>query len=172
MAVAGPDLVAKQGEILGRREHTGDQLPHAEEGVLQDQASDIPASLVLSNQLDAHRTTEALPVDDKLVSPRLDPVAQVVDGGLRIDHDATLVGLARRQAVATILKHEDVTPSIVDKHAGDGEAVANVARVPVEHEDGYVGVSPAPGAPYIKSGQLLAIIGRDDEFFIISNIEL
>lgn len=142
-AIAGPDLVAQIGEVLGRRHDAGNQLAHAKEGVLEDQAADVSAALVLGYEADAHGTAQALAVHDDAVATRLDTVTEVIEGGLGINVQAGLVGLARGDAVAAVLEHEDVAAGRGDQHAGYGQAVADVARVSVEHEHCHLGIGPA-----------------------------
>jgi hypothetical protein len=54
-AVTGPNLVAEVGEVFGGRHYARDELAHAQEGVLEDQAADVSAALVLGNKTDTNR---------------------------------------------------------------------------------------------------------------------
>ena len=171
-AVTGPDLVAQIGKVLGWGHDGRDELAHAEEGVLEDEAGDVSGGLVLGDEADADGAAEALPVDDDLVVPRLGAVAEIVEGGLGVGVEAGLVGSAGRDAVAAVLEHEHVAARGGDQHAGDGQAVADVARVAVEHEDRHVGVGPVARAPDVEGRQLLAIVGRDDELLVVLEVKL
>jgi len=169
--VARPDLMTEKGEILCRRHNAGDQFPHAEEGIFEDETANIPTGLVFSHEPHTNSTSKALAVDNILVVPSLDPVAQVVQSRLCINVQTRFVSLARREAVTTIFDHEDIATRRRDKHAGNGEAMADVTRIAVEHQDRDVGVGATAGASNVESREFLAIVGRDDQLFKVLKIK-
>jgi len=171
-AVGSPDLVAQISEILCRRDDAGYQLPHAEECILQDQATDIATVLVLGHELHTDSTAKALSIYDNFVVPRLGAIPKIVESRLSVDVKTRLVRLAGRNAIAAVLKHKDVAAHGVDEHAGNGQAVANVTCVAMEHEYRHVRIAPATGAANVKGREFLSIVGRDDEFLVISDVEL
>lgn len=170
--VAGPHLVAEQGEVAGGREDLGDELAHAEKGVLEHEAGNVAVLLVVGDEADGHGAAEALAVDDVAMGAGLGAVAQVVDGGLGVEDQSGLARLTRGAAVAAVLEHEDVAADHVAQHARNGQPVADVARVAVEHDHGHLGVFSAARAADVEGGQLLAIVRRDDQLLKVGEAKL
>jgi hypothetical protein len=164
--------VAEIGQVLGGRHNGRNQFTHAEESILENQAADVCASLILGNETDTDSATQTLPIHDDLVVPGLHPVAEIVERRLRVNVQARLVGLAGGDAVAAVFEHEDIATGGGDQHACNGQAMANVASVAVEHQHRHVRVRPAARAPDVEGRQFLAIVGRNDKLLVVSEVEL
>jgi len=149
-----------------------DQLSDAQEGVLEDQTRNVPVLLVLGNQIDGHRAAQALPVDDDLGVSRLDALADVVEPRLGIDVEARLVRRPRRQPVPAVLQHQHVAAQHLLEDLRDGDAVADVARVAVEHQHGDVPGAALVGGPDEEGIEGLAVGRRDLEVLVVLDAEL
>jgi len=73
-------------------------------------------------------------------------LADIVQTGLRIDHDSLFIRRARRQPVAAILQHENMAAQLALKNLRNGKAVANVAGVAMKHEDRHIACMLLVGA--------------------------
>lgn len=92
---------------------------------------------------------------------------QIVQSGLRINHQSSLVWAPRAVPVAAILEHEHATAHQLGHHLRDGDAVSDVACVAVEHQHrcwyGLRGVRCADEV----GRQLLAIGSGDLQVLIV-----
>lgn len=170
VGIRRPDLMTQQRQILGGRHDFRDQLAHAEEGVLENDTINVPPVLVLGDELHGDSTPQTLPVYDQLVVLRFGAVAQIVEGGLRIQVEARLVGFAGGQAVPPIFRHKDVASCHGNQHAGNWQAVANIPRIAVKHDYRDIRVAAAARASNVVGRELLAIVRRDDELLEILEI--
>jgi len=164
--------MAQIRQPFGWGHDTGNQFANAEERVLQNQARNIAPGLVLRHQPDSHGPSQALSIHNDLVIPRLGAIAQIIQRGLGVDVQARLVRGTGRDAVPPVLQHEDVAAGCRNQHAGDGQAVADVAGVAVEHEYRHLGVGAAARPADVEGGQLLAIVRRDDELLVVFEVVL
>lgn len=99
------------------------------------------------------------------------PLADVLKAGLGIDHEAFLIGVARRQAVAAVLQHENIAAQVLGKHFGNGQSVADVASIAVEHEDGDIAGALLVCADQ-EGAERLAVGGGDEQLLGIGDAKL
>lgn len=170
MGIRGPYLMTQQGQILGGRHNFRDQLAHAEKGVFENDTIDVSPVLVLGDELHGDSTPQTLPVYNQLVVLRFGAFAEIVEGGLRIEVEARLVGFAGGQAVPPIFRHKDVATRHGNQHAGNWQAVANIPRIAVKHDYRDIRVAAAARASNVVGRELLAIVRRDDELLEILEI--
>lgn len=150
----------------------GNQFPHAQKGVLQHQTHQPLVVLVLGHQLNAHGSAQALPVNHNIIIASLGASTQVLEGGLRVNHEAGLVRGSGRQAITTVFKHQHAAPDSLYEHARDGDAVADVSRVAVEHQDGDVPAHARLWGADEEGRELLAVGRRDHQLFEVADAEL
>lgn len=164
--------MAQVGQVLGRRDDRRDQGSHRQERILQDETDNITFTLVLGDELDANGSPQALAVDDQLVTSCLGSVPQVVEGSLRIQHQALLIGFACRQAIAAVLQHKHIAANVVDDHAGNWQSVADVACIAVEHYNSTIREPPVSGTPDVEGRELFAIVCGDHQFLEVLDAKL
>jgi hypothetical protein len=119
-----------------------------------------------------HTSTQALAVHDNFVVPRLGTITEVIECGLSVDVEARLVRLAGRDAVTTVFEHEDVAAACGDQHARNGQTVADVASVAMEHQHRHLRIGSTARTPDVEGRQLLPIVGWNDELLVVSEIKL
>lgn len=120
-------------ECLELKDIPGYQLAHAQESILQHQTNQSLVILVLCRQLNADRTSQTLAKNDNVMISSFCSFPQIIIGGLRVNHDATLVCRTSRKSIAPVFQHENVAAHLLNQHARDWQSVTYVARIAVEH---------------------------------------
>ena len=115
-----------------------DHLLYAEERILQHKTGDITLVLIPPNEPYGNSTTETLTVDYNFGVFEVLAGANIVESSLRINGDALLPRVSSRQAVASVLEHQNITKQVVYQDFGNRQAMTDVACVSVEHEDGDI----------------------------------
>ena len=156
-----PVLVAERCQPLGHRNCAGDHLGDAQESVFKHQTLDIARLLVLGNQIDRDSTANTLPENNNLVVLQVVARADVVEPCLSIDHEALLVGRSGGESVAAVLEHQHRAVDVVGQDAAYGQAVADIACISVEEQDGDGAGLGFVGGSQEEGTQSLAVRGWD-----------
>lgn len=155
-------MVGRCGQAM--HDIRGNEFLDGRKSVFQHDGGNVALLLVPRDKPNGYSAANALPVDNNLGASKLVSLADVVQARLRVDHEALFVGVARRQAVAAILQHEHIAAQVLFEDPGDGQSVANVARVAVEHEHRHVARMLLVGAD--EEGAERLAVGRGDEEFL------
>jgi hypothetical protein len=149
-----------------------DQLPHTQERIFQHQTCQFRIFLVLGGQLHSHSSTQALPIYDDVMVPRLSPVAQIIIRRLSIDHEASLIRAPRAQSVPSIFQHEHVASHAPHQHARDGNSVSDIPCIAMEHQDSDITLRAAFRAADVERRQLFIVGRRDHQVFKVAEVKL
>jgi len=132
---ARPNLMTQRCQVLRCGDYTWNHLLDAEESVFKYQASDIASILVLDSKSNADSTSQTLAVDDNFCLLEIISTSNIVKSSLRVDCDALFVWVTRRQAVSSILKHQDIAIQVVRQNLSNWKSMTNVSSVSMEHEE-------------------------------------
>jgi hypothetical protein len=94
-------------------------------------------------------------------------IRQVVQRGLRIDHQPSLVRAAGAEPIAAVFQHKHAAPHQLGQHVRDGNAMPDVASVAMEHQHGRRDGLCRVRRPDEEGGQLLAVRRRDLKLLVI-----
>lgn len=115
-----------------------DERSDAHKCVFQDETSDITFLHVGAYQPNGDSTSQTLAIYDDLVSLEVLAGANVIQCRLRINAQSLFVGLARREAIASVLDKENVAVKVFSENFGNGQAMTDVACVAMKHNDGDI----------------------------------
>ena len=133
-----PVLVEPGGNHLdgAKVENGPGHVRHGGERVLHHQSSHLVPVFRFRAEVDGHRAAQGPTEHQDLGRVDVPARRQVVEGGLGVQAEALFGGAAVGKAVAAVLQQADVEAEL-DRQAFDvEEAVADVAGVPVQEEEG------------------------------------
>jgi hypothetical protein len=159
--------MTQRRQPLGHGNSTRNHLGNTQKSVLKHKTFNIANLLVLRNQINRHSTANTLPENNNLVALQILAGADIIKPSLRIDDEALLVGGAGGEAVAAVLEHQHGAVDVVCQDAAYRQAVADVACVSVEEQDGNgAGLGFVVG-PQEEGAESFAVGGWEREFFVV-----
>jgi hypothetical protein len=140
-------------------------LLDTEKGVFKYQASNIASVLVLDSKSDADSTSQALAVDHNLCLLEIVSTSDVVKSSLRINCDALFVWVTSRQAISSILEHQNVAIHVICQNLSDRKPMTDVSSIAMEHEESDILCLASVSWLDEKCAQVLTIRCRKGELF-------